>query len=73
MTKIFQNFLKVPVYEMVSNLKILYIFVDIKFDFKHLIDCIYLNFPKGSKFAVVGTIQFVSSIQVILYLELIYF
>ena len=48
---------------MVNNIRVLYVFVDIKFDLKHLIDTIYANFKIGSRFAIVGTIQFVSSIQ----------
>ena len=46
----------------VTTVKTLYVFVDIKFDLKHFVETVKLNFKKGSKIAVVATIQFVGSI-----------
>jgi 2-(3-amino-3-carboxypropyl)histidine synthase len=41
----------------------LYIFVDIKIDSLHLVETLKHNFSTGSKFALVSTIQFVSTLQ----------
>ena len=46
----------------VTTVKTLYVFVDIKFDLKHFVETVKLNFKKGSKIAVIATIQFVGSI-----------
>ncbi|KER18591.1 hypothetical protein T265_15955, partial [Opisthorchis viverrini] len=40
-----------------------YIFVDIGIDLLHFIDTLKANFEKGSRLAVVSTIQFVTSLQ----------
>lgn len=45
---------------------VLYVFVDIKFDLQHFVEIVKFNFPKGSKLALVCTIQFAGSIHVIL-------
>jgi 2-(3-amino-3-carboxypropyl)histidine synthase len=48
----------------VTSIKLLYVFVDIAFDTQHLIDTVKLNFPPGSKLAILGTIQFAGGLQV---------
>lgn len=57
----------IPVNEMVDNLKVLYIFVDIKFDIWHCVETFKKNFPLAAngdvKFAIAGSIQFVSSVH----------
>lgn len=44
-------------------IKMLYVFVDIKIDSQHVIDTLRHNFEAGSSLALVGTIQFVASLQ----------
>eukprot|EP00062_Callorhinchus_milii_P020267 gi/632975718/ref/XP_007904382.1/ PREDICTED: diphthamide biosynthesis protein 1 isoform X1 [Callorhinchus milii] len=46
-----------------AGIKMLYVFVDIKIDTVHFLDTIRFNFPKGSPFALVSTIQFVAALQ----------
>jgi len=46
-----------------SGIKMLYVFVDIKFDLNHFVDTIKMNFMKETSIAFVSTIQFVSSLQ----------
>lgn len=48
-----------------TTIRTLYVFVDIGFQVQHLIDSLLLNFPPQStgKIAMVGTIQFSSSLQ----------
>ncbi|KAG9307256.1 hypothetical protein G9A89_017084 [Geosiphon pyriformis] len=48
----------------ITTVKMLYIFVDIGIETQHFIDTIIKNFQKGSMLVVVGTIQFVTAIQV---------
>lgn len=43
---------------------ILYVFVDISLDTKHLVETIKLNFKPDTKLALVSTIQFVTSLRV---------
>lgn len=47
----------------VTEMNVLYVFVDIKIDILHLVDTVKLNFPKGAKLAMVATIQFSTSLQ----------
>lgn len=42
----------------------MYVFVDIGIDIDHFINTFKMNFEHGKKLTIVGTIQFVSSIQV---------
>lgn len=49
--------------DQTSGIKVLYIFVDIKIDPSHFIDTIKLNFPKKTHLAIVGTIQFVTTLH----------
>ena len=46
-----------------SDVKTLYVFVDIKIDLDHFIDSVKLNFEPGAKLGFVSTIQFVPSLQ----------
>jgi 2-(3-amino-3-carboxypropyl)histidine synthase len=46
----------------VTNINILYIFVDITIDTEHLVACVKKTIPSDTKLAVMGTIQFASSI-----------
>ncbi|KZZ93927.1 diphthamide biosynthesis protein 1 [Ascosphaera apis ARSEF 7405] len=47
----------------VTKIKTLYVFVEIRIDTTHLIATLERNFPKGKKIAIVGTIQFNSTIN----------
>ncbi|XP_061722905.1 2-(3-amino-3-carboxypropyl)histidine synthase subunit 1 [Cydia pomonella] len=51
--------------DQTTDVKVLYIFVDIKIDPSHFIDTIKLNFPKRSHLAIVSTIQFVTTLHAI--------
>lgn len=54
----------VPVNQMLNGIKVLYVFVDIKFDLWHFIETVALNFdPHKNNFALASTIQFVTSIH----------
>ena len=53
----------IPVTHMVGKLKILYVFVDIKFDVWHLIETVKANIDRNGRIAFASTIQFVSSIH----------
>ena len=48
----------------VTPINTLYVFVDIGIDTQHFIDTIKRNFEPGKKLVVVGTIQFVTALQV---------
>jgi 2-(3-amino-3-carboxypropyl)histidine synthase len=54
----------VPI-DMTSGIQMLYIFVGIQIDTKHLIDSLRLNFARQSTIALVSTIQFVSTLQAV--------
>ncbi|KAG3012670.1 2-(3-amino-3-carboxypropyl)histidine synthase subunit 1 [Phytophthora cactorum] len=49
----------------VTSIKMLYVFVDIAIDVDHLIDCMKLTFPPETQLALMGTIQFSSSIHLV--------
>jgi 2-(3-amino-3-carboxypropyl)histidine synthase len=54
----------VPIDSLSTNMKVLYVFVSIAFDFQHFLDCVYSNFPaKDTKIALLGTIQFWDNIH----------
>lgn len=53
----------IPVNE--TLIKAMYVFVDISFDLSHLTQVVRANFDKNKKFAILGTIQFASSIPAI--------
>ncbi|XP_062602555.1 2-(3-amino-3-carboxypropyl)histidine synthase subunit 1-like [Saccostrea cucullata] len=52
----------VPI-DQTGGILMLYVFVDIKIDTMHFLDTIRHNFPAGSSFALVCTIQFVAALQ----------
>ncbi|XP_076264908.1 diphthamide biosynthesis 1 [Rhynchophorus ferrugineus] len=54
----------VPI-DQTANIKVLYIFVDIKIDPLHFVDSIKLNFDKSVKLGLVSTIQFVTTLQAV--------
>ncbi|XP_026465664.1 2-(3-amino-3-carboxypropyl)histidine synthase subunit 1 [Ctenocephalides felis] len=49
--------------DQTRNIKVLYIFVDIKIDALHFTETVKLNFPDTAKIALVSTIQFVVTLQ----------
>lgn len=51
----------------VTPINTLYVFVDIGIDTQHFVDTIKKNFEAGKRLVLVGTIQFVASIQVCVY------
>mgnify|MGYP003729592609 CR=1 FL=1 len=54
----------VPINKLMDSVKYLYIFLDIKFELTHVLNCIRHNFqPDVHKIALASTIQFVSSIH----------
>lgn len=46
-----------------TTIKTLYVFVDIQINFEHFLDTVQVQFPPETRFAIVGTIQFVASLQ----------
>ena len=52
----------VPI-DKTQGINMLYIFVDIKIDTKHLVDTVLLNFEPGAHLVMVSTIQFVAALQ----------
>jgi 2-(3-amino-3-carboxypropyl)histidine synthase len=52
----------VPV-DQTTNIKMLYIFVDIKIDSLHFIESLKANLPKEEQMSLVSTIQFVATLQ----------
>lgn len=53
----------VPISEMVPSVKVMYVFVDIKFDVWHLVETVKANVHRDKTIAIAATIQFVSSIH----------
>ena len=49
----------------VTTIKMLYVFVDITIDVKHVVETVKANFPSETKLAILGTIQFSSAIHAI--------
>lgn len=49
--------------DQTNNIKVLYIFVDIKIDTLHFTETVKLNFPHMPKIGLVSTIQFVVTLQ----------
>ncbi|XP_032527844.2 2-(3-amino-3-carboxypropyl)histidine synthase subunit 1 [Danaus plexippus] len=49
--------------DQTSNIKVLYIFVDIKIDPSHFIETIKLNLSKPTHLAIISTIQFVTTLH----------
>lgn len=54
----------IPVDQTVG-VKVLYVFVNIKIDISHCIDCLQATLPVTTKVALVSTIQFVSTLQAV--------
>lgn len=52
----------VPI-DKTQGINMLYIFVDIRIDSKHLVDTVLFNFMAGSHLVMVSTIQFVAALQ----------
>ena len=52
----------IPV-DQTANIKMLYVFVDIKLDSLHFIESIKANLARSSRLSLVSTIQFVASLQ----------
>ena len=46
-----------------TRLKTMYVFVEIFFDSRHLIECVKRTFPRDTRIALLGTIQFVSIVH----------
>ena len=46
-----------------TKMNMLYVFVDIKIDINHMINCLIDNFDKNDRILLSGTIQFASSLQ----------
>lgn len=51
--------------DQTSDIKVLYIFVDIKIDPSHFVETIKTNFPRGTNLALVSTIQFVTTLHAV--------
>jgi len=47
-----------------TTIATMYVFVDISIDIIHFLETVRLNFEKGTKLAMVATIQFITSLQV---------
>ncbi|XP_061537567.1 2-(3-amino-3-carboxypropyl)histidine synthase subunit 1 [Phycodurus eques] len=54
----------VPI-DSTTQIKMLYVFVDIQMDNAHLLDTVKFNFPPGQSLALVSTIQFVTALQAV--------
>ena len=46
-----------------TSISVLYVFVDIQIDMKHLLDTVKANFDKRKKMAIVSTIQFLTTLH----------
>ncbi|XP_020862663.1 2-(3-amino-3-carboxypropyl)histidine synthase subunit 1 isoform X1 [Phascolarctos cinereus] len=55
----------VPIDISAQGLRMLYVFVDIRIDAAHLLDSVRLTFPPETSLALVSTIQFVSTLQIV--------
>lgn len=54
----------VPINQLSSDMKYLYVFLDIKFELDHVIKCVVHNFdPEINRIALASTIQFVASVH----------
>jgi diphthamide biosynthesis enzyme Dph1/Dph2-like protein len=47
----------------VYSMQVLYVFVEIQFDTKHLVTVLTKNFPAESRIALMGTIQFTNALH----------
>lgn len=55
----------VPVTQMLDGIKVLYVFVDIKFDVWHLVQTLKKNLEQGSRLVIAATIQFLTTIHAV--------
>lgn len=53
----------IPIDQTTNVQQVLYIFVDIKIDIRHCIDCIQASIESNKKIALVSTIQFVGTLE----------
>lgn len=53
----------VPIDQMSTGINVLYVFVGIEFDISHLVACIRANFPRTTRLALLGTIQFATALH----------
>jgi len=51
--------------DQTAGIKVLYVFVNIKIDISHCIDCLKVTLPVITKIALVSTIQFATTIQAV--------
>lgn len=54
----------IPV-DQTAGIKMLYIFVNIKIDISHCVDCLQITLPVTTKVALVSTIQFATTLQAV--------
>lgn len=54
----------IPV-DQTAGIKVLYVFVNIRIDISHCIDCLKVTLPVITKIALVSTIQFATTIQAV--------
>lgn len=54
----------IPVDQTVG-IKVLYVFVNIKIDISHCVDCLKVSLPVTTKIALVSTIQFATTVQAV--------
>jgi len=54
----------IPV-DQTANIKVLYVFVNIKIDILHCIDCLQVSLTITTRIALVSTIQFATTLQVV--------
>lgn len=47
------------------GIKVLYVFVNIKIDISHCVECLQITLPVTTKVALVGTIQFATTLQAV--------
>lgn len=52
----------IPITGMLTGIKVMYVFVDIKFDAWHLVESVKHNFDANKRLALASTIQFVTTI-----------
>lgn len=48
-----------------ADIKVLYVFVNIKIDIAHCVDCLQATLPVTTKLALVSTIQFATTVQAV--------
>lgn len=54
----------IPV-DQTADIKVLYVFVNIKIDIAHCVDCLQATLPVTTKIALISTIQFVTTVQAV--------